>query len=689
MGTQLGSFHLTRLLGRGGMGAVYLGEHQHIGSRVAVKVLHRHLAVHPDLVARFYAEARAVNLIGHENIVNIFDMAVAPPDVYYYLMEYLEGQSLAQFAHAGPLATRVTIPILAQVCDGLGAAHDAGVIHRDLKPENIFLTRRGGNELFVKVLDFGIAKLFASATDVQTRPGAIVGTPEYMAPEQATGEAVDGRIDLYALGIIAYRLATGRLPFTAQSMTSVLLMHRDMVPPAPVKLNPAVGKPFSDVVMYALGKRPEERYQSAREFREALEQALAATERAARAAPAEAPAADPAARPGGAPDPAETQLPLPRAPSPAAPPAAAPRSPPPAPPAGASAPAAAPAPAPPAPAPPAPAAPPRARVNARVTAGATNLPGSLECRDVSRAGLFVCTRAAPPPLFTRLSLVLELEHEELAVRGEVVRHISAAQGQDWGMSSGFAVQFVEPSPEVREALEGVRTGQPVVRSEAAAGATVTLAAAAAAAAAAPDDALAERVLQAFQKRPGADPYAFLGMPQDAGFAELRQRGRELRRELEQAQTRPLSAAQSARLSGLLRQLESLLDMVSTPQKRVQTDVGRGNFRGIARCLSAGLTITELDAVRAATLQRTPGAEARAQIHLATGQSWEGRGDLRSAIEEFERGLALDPANIRLQQRYWSVRKRLDAGTGGGGAGGAGGSASGASGGSGGSGGSPR
>ena len=214
LGTTVGSFRLVRRIGHGGMGSVYLGEQALIGSKVAVKVLHEHLASDASLVQRFYAEARAVNLIGHPNIVNIFDMNVVPPRRYYLIMEYLEGEPLSA-APPGPMAPEHAIPILIQVCQARQAAHARGVVHRDLKPENIFLCRRDGPP-FVKILDFGIAKLFGSEMQLgQTHAGWIVGTPEYMAPEQGSGEGLDGRADLYALGIIAYRLATGRLPFTA------------------------------------------------------------------------------------------------------------------------------------------------------------------------------------------------------------------------------------------------------------------------------------------------------------------------------------------------------------------------------------------------------------------------------------------------------------------------------------------
>jgi serine/threonine protein kinase len=177
VGSTIGSFKITKIIGRGGMGTVYLGEHTIIGSRVAIKVLQERLASDESLVSRFYAEARAVNLIGHENIVNIFDMNVVPPSGYYLVMEYLDGQPL-NYLLTDAVKVGVAVPILVQVCDALQAAHDAGIVHRDLKPENIFLIKRKNVANFVKVLDFGLAKLLETErTNHQTAAGLIVGTP--------------------------------------------------------------------------------------------------------------------------------------------------------------------------------------------------------------------------------------------------------------------------------------------------------------------------------------------------------------------------------------------------------------------------------------------------------------------------------------------------------------------------------
>ncbi|MFZ5443681.1 MAG: serine/threonine-protein kinase, partial [Myxococcota bacterium] len=230
VGTTLGSFRITKVIGRGGMGTVYLGEHTVIGSRVAIKVLQEKLAADEGLVARFYAEARAVNLIGHENIVNIFDMNVVPPNRYYLVMEYLEGKPL-NYLMTQPVPAAISIPILVQVCDALQAAHDAGIVHRDLKPENIFLIKRGRTENFVKVLDFGLAKLLdPERSSTNTAVGLIVGTPEFMSPEQANSAPVDGRSDVYSLGCISWLLATGRLPFPQRGLTDLLVAHRSQNP---------------------------------------------------------------------------------------------------------------------------------------------------------------------------------------------------------------------------------------------------------------------------------------------------------------------------------------------------------------------------------------------------------------------------------------------------------------------------
>jgi tRNA A-37 threonylcarbamoyl transferase component Bud32 len=271
LGTMVGSFRLERLLGRGGMGTVYLACHPVIGSRVAVKFLHESMSANRDLVGRFYDEARAVNLVGHENIVAIYDLGLLPSGRYYIVMEYLEGEPLSALLRAGRIELRVGIDILHQLADALRVAHERGVIHRDLKPENVFLLHRHGSDHFVKLVDFGIAKLGGRDSSARTAAGALVGTPEYMAPEQCDNRPVDRRTDVYALGVMAYEIATGRLPFTGPSVAQILLAQLRDAPLPPRQLVPDVPGPMEDLILRALAKRPEDRYPDMAAFAEALE----------------------------------------------------------------------------------------------------------------------------------------------------------------------------------------------------------------------------------------------------------------------------------------------------------------------------------------------------------------------------------------------------------------------------------
>jgi serine/threonine protein kinase len=269
IGSRVGSFHVVRLLGRGGMGTVYLAEHPVIGSKVAVKFLHDSMASDPATVARFFDEARAVNLIGHENIVGIYDLSMLPPNRYFFVMEYLEGETLQALLRAGPVEPSVARDVLLQMCDALQCAHEHGVVHRDLKPENVFLVQRRGKSHFVKLVDFGIAKLRQRGSAAKTQAGFIVGTPEYMAPEQCEDGVIDARTDVYALGAMAFELATGRLPFQGKTVTQLLLAHLKEPPPAPSSLAP-VPKPLEVAILRALEKDPGRRFQDMTSFAAAL-----------------------------------------------------------------------------------------------------------------------------------------------------------------------------------------------------------------------------------------------------------------------------------------------------------------------------------------------------------------------------------------------------------------------------------
>ena len=269
-GTVLGAYRLVDLLGEGGMGIVYLAEHVRLGRRVALKLLRSEFASDPQAVSRFFAEARAVNQICHENIVEITDFIENPAGDNYYIMEFLPGVNLEQLVRSdGPLPLPRSLGIAVQVCSALTVVHDAGIVHRDLKPENIFLTERGGQRDFVKLLDFGIAKLGKHDTAVSTHEtgvGMIVGTPDYMSTEQASGVPVDQRSDIYALGIILYELLAGRNPFAGDNFGEMLVNRLSKTPPPPsVDCAQAVPRELDELILQCILSSRDARPQTVRE----------------------------------------------------------------------------------------------------------------------------------------------------------------------------------------------------------------------------------------------------------------------------------------------------------------------------------------------------------------------------------------------------------------------------------------
>ena len=274
LGQTIGAYRVARLLGIGGMGRVYKGVHPTIGSRVAIKVLSRECSDRRDLVERFFAEAKSVNLIRHESIVNVLDLATLPDGRPYIIMEYLDGAPLSGAIEAS-LQARTPLPLgglarlAAEVLDALGAAHGKGIVHRDLKPDNIYVAPSGRP----KVLDFGIAKLTDNAPGTGTATGSLLGTPHYMAPEQAAGRPVDLRADLYAMGVILFECATGQKPFTADSLFDLLRKHVEAPPPHPRTLRPDMPPAFEQVILIALAKAPEQRFANAHAMSMALQHA--------------------------------------------------------------------------------------------------------------------------------------------------------------------------------------------------------------------------------------------------------------------------------------------------------------------------------------------------------------------------------------------------------------------------------
>jgi serine/threonine-protein kinase len=271
---KLGRYMLVHRLGTGGMGEVYLAEHRLMKRPCAIKLIRRESAGDARALARFEREVRATTRLTHPNTIAVYDYGQAEDGRLYYVMEYLRGLDLDDLVtRHGPLPPGRVVHLLRQACGALAEAHAAGVIHRDLKPANVFVTRMGGIPDFVKLLDFGLAKVADDGMPGLSGEGKVRGTPAYMAPEQALGgRTLDHRCDLYAVGCLAFFLLTGRPPFEAGGAVDQMIAHvRDPVVP-PSAFRPGLPADLELVVLTCLAKAPADRYPDAAH----LEQALAA-----------------------------------------------------------------------------------------------------------------------------------------------------------------------------------------------------------------------------------------------------------------------------------------------------------------------------------------------------------------------------------------------------------------------------
>ena len=270
------AYRLTRLIGEGGMGAVYEAVHLRLNKRVAIKLLASELSTNSEALARFHREAQITSHLGHPHLVNVSDFGVAATGEPYIVMEYLNGEDLEhRIAREGKLPINVVLHIVKQAASALNAAHAQGVVHRDLKPANLFLMQVQGEPDFVKILDFGVSKMKAARTKL-TRASAVIGTPNYMSPEQAMGlvDEIDHRADQWALACIGWEMLSGRPPFNAEDMNALFYQITNLEPQPLAKRVPGLPEEVEQVLRRALSKKSTDRYDNIREFNREMEVAV-------------------------------------------------------------------------------------------------------------------------------------------------------------------------------------------------------------------------------------------------------------------------------------------------------------------------------------------------------------------------------------------------------------------------------
>lgn len=272
-----GGYLLLEIIGKGGMGVVYKGVHTVLEREVAIKVLHPNLTSDPVVEKRFLREARSIGRIKNKHVVEVLNFGKTEDEALYIVMEHIDGTILSQALRDNKyLEPPRAIHIISQICEALSAAHAQGVVHRDLKPANVMLLQDREHPDFVKLLDFGVAKILDETENTLTRDGLIVGTYSTMAPEQLLGYDVDGRSDLYSLGIVLYTLLTGKAPFKGRDLATLCYQHVHVKPVTPMAANPEanIAPALNMAIMRALCKNPEHRFQNMEDFARALQQSL-------------------------------------------------------------------------------------------------------------------------------------------------------------------------------------------------------------------------------------------------------------------------------------------------------------------------------------------------------------------------------------------------------------------------------
>ena len=603
VGDRLTTYRLQKLLGRGSSSDVFLAENEVTQAIAAVKVLRPELHDEPDMVRRFEGEARTTNLVRHEHIVEVYDIGIHDGWQHYILLEHLDGVTLANLLEK-PVPHELATRLLLQLCAGLGAAHAKGVVHRDLKPANIFVVQRAGQP-HAKLVDFGMAhRAQLEDREVRTRVGAILGTALYMSPEQTLGHPVDGRTDVYSLGGVMYELATGRPPFDGDGPIAVMRAHLRDAPKPPREVNPNISHAYEEVILRCLAKEPKDRWPSMADLGRAIVLSLdGKTPPAVPAAPrvmidvrpiVTAPFVSPRAH----------ELPTQLAGVATLAQATGVRR--------------------------------QARIatsfGVQVFADHGELLGDALITDVSLGG--ACGRTTLMlPLFSYVRLVGNSSAGPIDVRGEIVRL------ELGDVTRGFGVRFDALEPQqarVLELLQRKALSPPSGKV---------------------GDAQGEAVLEQFESRAAGGHYALLGVPKDSTTRRIRDVCERLAEELSARRFSGLTGEQAARFDALRQRITEAEEALIDPTRRALYDAVNGNVLGVLRCITEGLPLEQLEALRVKFLMAVPQAEARAREPLAAADIAEREGNLGAAMQALADALCHDPLNVRLHRRAGELRAR--------------------------------
>lgn len=600
-GDRLGNYTLTRRLGGGSSSEVFLAENEVSQAVAAVKVLRPKLHEERDLVRRFQNEARITKQVRHEHVVEIYDFGLYAGWQHYIQLEYLEGVTLSHLIPR-PLDMAWAGQIILQLCSALNAAHSKGVVHRDVKPSNIFVLNRDGQP-YVKLMDFGMARRRElEEGEDRTRVGTIIGTAAYMSPEQAQGAEVDGRSDVYSLGVLMYRMATGRLPFESGNALAVMVAHVEQPPPPPRDLNPEISPAYEAVILRCLAKSPGHRWQTVGSLGRRIAAAIGTRPGGTAGVRGSLPGAisvpETAILGRSAPEPLDpdpSTLSESNEPRPAA--RREPRV--------------------------------RASFGVQVYGELGGLLGDAVIGDLSMGGAFVRSSMSLP-LFSRVRLVGMSPSGLLEVACELVRLVLSD-----GPGRGFGVKFLATGPEQRLILEAL-THTPSTESI-------------------EGDPHAEAQLRIFEARLGGDAYELLGVSKDAPTARIREVSQRLREELAPSQYPQLSAAQGRRLETLAERLGESEGLLVDPTRRALNDAVNGNVLGVLRCVTEGLLPERLSELRVEFLKVRPDTDELARPALLAASQAESAGDVKGALAAVADALCHDPLNLELHRRAVELR----------------------------------